>query len=168
MTIMFSVLRGMRPDTSLDSLSQDIPGRETLISLMTSGWTSNPDERPSFLSKLTQLTALQELIVGRIFNAHPSQKLVHFSELLWPFSQFGVNVLMLSNRRILLITAKCHPDETVTKSQLPVTLLTFSLLFSLKRHACLYIWLIRMKLFKFHSGRVHIKTMIYFHLIMIN
>lgn len=51
MTIMFSVLRGMRPDTSLDSLSHDIPGRETLITLMASGWTSNPDERPSFLSK---------------------------------------------------------------------------------------------------------------------
>lgn len=85
MTIMFSVLRGMRPDTSLDSLSHNIPGRETLISLMTSGWTSNPDERPSFLSKLTQVTALQELIFGRIFDAQPPQKLVHSSVLVWPF-----------------------------------------------------------------------------------
>lgn len=52
MQIMFSVLRGIRPDTSLDSLPNDIPSRETLIGLMTCGWTANPDERPSFLSKL--------------------------------------------------------------------------------------------------------------------
>nr|XP_020442407.1 receptor-interacting serine/threonine-protein kinase 2 isoform X2 [Monopterus albus] len=55
MQIMFSVLRGMRPDTSLDSLPADIPSRETLISLMTCGWTSNPDERPSFLKCLIEL-----------------------------------------------------------------------------------------------------------------
>ncbi|KAK2895531.1 receptor-interacting serine/threonine-protein kinase 2-like isoform X1 [Channa argus] len=55
MQIMFSVLRGMRPDTSLDSLPADIPSRETLISLMTCGWTSNPDERPSFLNCLIEL-----------------------------------------------------------------------------------------------------------------
>lgn len=48
--IMFSVLHGMRPDTSLNSLPVGIPSRDTLISLMTSGWTSNPDDRPSFLS----------------------------------------------------------------------------------------------------------------------
>lgn len=53
MQIMFSVLRGMRPDITLDSLPADIPSRGTLIDLMTSGWTSNPDERPSFLSKIT-------------------------------------------------------------------------------------------------------------------
>lgn len=51
MQIMFSVLRGSRPDTGLDSLPADIPGRETLINLMTCGWTANPDERPSFLSE---------------------------------------------------------------------------------------------------------------------
>ncbi|XP_073347947.1 receptor-interacting serine/threonine-protein kinase 2-like isoform X2 [Pagrus major] len=55
MQIMFSVLRGMRPDTSLDSLPAEIPSRETLISLMTCGWTSNPDERPSFLKCLIEL-----------------------------------------------------------------------------------------------------------------
>ncbi|XP_035993800.1 receptor-interacting serine/threonine-protein kinase 2 isoform X3 [Fundulus heteroclitus] len=55
MQIMFSVLRGKRPDTSQDSLSADIPSRETLISLMTSGWTANPDERPSFLKCLIEL-----------------------------------------------------------------------------------------------------------------
>ncbi|CAG5896974.1 unnamed protein product [Menidia menidia] len=55
MQIMFSVLRGKRPDTSQDSLSADIPGRDTLINLMTSGWTSNPDERPSFLKCLIEL-----------------------------------------------------------------------------------------------------------------
>ncbi|XP_034559581.1 receptor-interacting serine/threonine-protein kinase 2-like isoform X2 [Notolabrus celidotus] len=53
--IMFSVLRGMRPDTGLDSLPAEIPSRETLISLMTCGWTSNPDERPSFLKCLIEL-----------------------------------------------------------------------------------------------------------------
>ncbi|XP_072219635.1 receptor-interacting serine/threonine-protein kinase 2-like [Leuresthes tenuis] len=55
MQIMFSVLRGKRPDTSVDSLSADIPSRDTLISLMTSGWTANPDERPSFLKCLVEL-----------------------------------------------------------------------------------------------------------------
>lgn len=57
MQIMFSVLRGTRPDTSLDSLSPDIPSRETLVSLMMCGWTANPDERPSFLSKLICICA---------------------------------------------------------------------------------------------------------------
>lgn len=51
MQIMFSVLNGARPEISLHSLPADIPSRDTLISLMTTGWTSNPDERPSFLSK---------------------------------------------------------------------------------------------------------------------
>ncbi|XP_017275637.1 receptor-interacting serine/threonine-protein kinase 2 [Kryptolebias marmoratus] len=55
MKIMFSVLRGNRPDTSLENLSADIPSRETLISLMTCGWTANPDERPSFLKCLIEL-----------------------------------------------------------------------------------------------------------------
>ncbi|XP_041659221.1 receptor-interacting serine/threonine-protein kinase 2-like isoform X2 [Cheilinus undulatus] len=55
MQIMFSVLRGTRPDTGLDSLSADIPSRETLINLMTCGWTANPDERPSFLKCLIEL-----------------------------------------------------------------------------------------------------------------
>uniref|UniRef100_A0A3P9KVR0 Receptor-interacting serine/threonine-protein kinase 2 n=1 Tax=Oryzias latipes TaxID=8090 RepID=A0A3P9KVR0_ORYLA len=55
MQIMFSVLRGKRPDISLDSLSADIPSRETLINLMTDGWTANPDERPSFLKCLIEL-----------------------------------------------------------------------------------------------------------------
>uniref|UniRef100_A0A1A7Y9F7 Receptor-interacting serine/threonine-protein kinase 2 n=1 Tax=Iconisemion striatum TaxID=60296 RepID=A0A1A7Y9F7_9TELE len=55
MQIMFSVLRGKRPDTSPDSLSADIPSRDTLISLMTCGWTANPDERPSFLKCLIEL-----------------------------------------------------------------------------------------------------------------
>ncbi|XP_071379374.1 receptor-interacting serine/threonine-protein kinase 2-like [Centroberyx affinis] len=55
MQIMFSVLRGMRPDTGLGSLSADIPSRETLINLMTCGWTTNPDERPSFLKCLIEL-----------------------------------------------------------------------------------------------------------------
>ncbi|XP_036452987.1 receptor-interacting serine/threonine-protein kinase 2-like [Colossoma macropomum] len=55
MQIMFSVLRGLRPDTGPDSLPTDIPSRETLISLMTNGWTANPDDRPSFLSCLIEL-----------------------------------------------------------------------------------------------------------------
>uniref|UniRef100_A0A3P9J5E5 Receptor-interacting serine/threonine-protein kinase 2 n=1 Tax=Oryzias latipes TaxID=8090 RepID=A0A3P9J5E5_ORYLA len=55
MQIMFSVLRGKRPDISLDSLSADIPSRETLINLMTSGWNANPDDRPSFLKCLIEL-----------------------------------------------------------------------------------------------------------------
>lgn len=55
MQIMFSVIRGNRPDTSLDSLPADIPSRETLISLITRGWTAIPDERPAFLDCLIEL-----------------------------------------------------------------------------------------------------------------
>ncbi|XP_057712869.1 receptor-interacting serine/threonine-protein kinase 2 [Corythoichthys intestinalis] len=55
MKIMFNVLRGMRPDTSPASLSDEIPGRDTLVCLMTCGWTANPDERPSFLKCLVEL-----------------------------------------------------------------------------------------------------------------
>nr|XP_057937907.1 receptor-interacting serine/threonine-protein kinase 2-like isoform X2 [Doryrhamphus excisus] len=55
MKIMFNVLRGMRPDTSLASLSDQIPGRDTLVGLMTCGWATNPDERPSFLKCLMEL-----------------------------------------------------------------------------------------------------------------
>lgn len=55
MQIMFSVIRGTRPDTSYDSLPVHIPNREILLSLITSGWTANPDERPSFLQCLIEL-----------------------------------------------------------------------------------------------------------------
>ncbi|TRY55125.1 hypothetical protein DNTS_033234, partial [Danionella cerebrum] len=55
MQIMFGVLRGSRPDTGLENLPEDIPSRETLINLMTCGWTANPEERPSFLSCLIEL-----------------------------------------------------------------------------------------------------------------
>lgn len=55
MQIMFSVIRGTRPDTSMDSLPSHIPNREILMSLITSGWTANPDERPSFLQCLVEL-----------------------------------------------------------------------------------------------------------------
>uniref|UniRef100_A0A8C6SV07 Receptor-interacting serine/threonine-protein kinase 2 n=1 Tax=Neogobius melanostomus TaxID=47308 RepID=A0A8C6SV07_9GOBI len=55
MQIMFSVIRGTRPDTSLDSLPAHIPNREILISLITSGWTANPDDRPSLLTCLIEL-----------------------------------------------------------------------------------------------------------------
>ncbi|KAK7945817.1 hypothetical protein WMY93_001545 [Mugilogobius chulae] len=55
MQIMFSVIRGTRPDTSLDSLPAHIPNREILLSLITSGWTAVPDERPSFLKVLVEL-----------------------------------------------------------------------------------------------------------------
>ncbi|XP_077472029.1 receptor-interacting serine/threonine-protein kinase 2-like [Stigmatopora argus] len=55
MKIMFNVLRGMRPDTGPDSLSRQIPGRDTLVCLMTCGWTANTDQRPSFLECLLEL-----------------------------------------------------------------------------------------------------------------
>ncbi|XP_041103082.1 receptor-interacting serine/threonine-protein kinase 2-like isoform X2 [Polyodon spathula] len=55
MQIMFSVLRGSRPDTSEESLPFDIPGRDTLIELMTSGWATNPDVRLSFIKCLIEL-----------------------------------------------------------------------------------------------------------------
>lgn len=55
MQIMFSVLQGVRPDTGPDSLPLDIPSRDTLVNLMTGGWTANPDHRPSFLQCLIDL-----------------------------------------------------------------------------------------------------------------
>lgn len=55
MQIMFSVLRGTRPDISVDSLPADIPCRETLLQLMASGWAASPDDRPSFLNCLIEL-----------------------------------------------------------------------------------------------------------------
>ncbi|XP_031665595.1 receptor-interacting serine/threonine-protein kinase 2 isoform X2 [Oncorhynchus kisutch] len=55
MQVMFSVLRGIRPDIGLDCLPGDIPSRETLINLMTCGWTANPDERPCFLMCVIKL-----------------------------------------------------------------------------------------------------------------
>ncbi|CAL9688910.1 unnamed protein product [Knipowitschia caucasica] len=55
MTIMFNVICGVRPDTSLDSLPSHIPNREILLGLITSGWTADPDERPSFLRCLVEL-----------------------------------------------------------------------------------------------------------------
>ncbi|KAJ8389056.1 hypothetical protein AAFF_G00124530 [Aldrovandia affinis] len=59
MQIMFSVLRGHRPDTGPDSLPSHIPCRDTLIDLMTRGWTANPDERPSFLQFLIELEPMK-------------------------------------------------------------------------------------------------------------
>lgn len=61
MKIMFNVLRGMRPDTGYGSLSHQIPGRETLVCLMTCGWTADPDQRPSFLSEHTRARAHSSL-----------------------------------------------------------------------------------------------------------
>ncbi|XP_048384445.1 receptor-interacting serine/threonine-protein kinase 2 isoform X2 [Stegostoma tigrinum] len=61
--VMFSVLQGSRPDTSEASLPLDIPNRETLLRLMTSGWSQNPNERPSFIKCLMELEP-----VVRAFN----------------------------------------------------------------------------------------------------
>ncbi|XP_072900560.1 receptor-interacting serine/threonine-protein kinase 2 isoform X1 [Hemitrygon akajei] len=61
--VMFSVLRGTRPDTSEESLPLDIPNREILLELMTSGWSQNPNERPSFIKCLIELEP-----VVRTFN----------------------------------------------------------------------------------------------------
>ncbi|XP_078072144.1 receptor-interacting serine/threonine-protein kinase 2 [Mustelus asterias] len=61
--VMFSVLQGSRPDTSEESLSLDIPNRETLLALMISGWSQNPHERPSFIKCLMELEP-----VVRAFN----------------------------------------------------------------------------------------------------
>ncbi|XP_072297322.1 receptor-interacting serine/threonine-protein kinase 2-like [Eucyclogobius newberryi] len=55
MQIMFSVIHGTRPDTSLDSLPAHIPNKEVLLNLITSGWSANPDERPTFLKCLVEL-----------------------------------------------------------------------------------------------------------------
>uniref|UniRef100_UPI00398E8343 receptor-interacting serine/threonine-protein kinase 2 isoform X2 n=1 Tax=Pristiophorus japonicus TaxID=55135 RepID=UPI00398E8343 len=61
--VMFSVLQGSRPDTSEESLPLDIPNRETLLELMISGWSQDPNERPSFIKCLMELEP-----VVRAFN----------------------------------------------------------------------------------------------------
>ncbi|KAG7277410.1 hypothetical protein CRUP_033365 [Coryphaenoides rupestris] len=53
--LMLSVLEGARPDTGPACLPADTPGRETLVDLMTCGWTANPDDRPTFLRCVTDL-----------------------------------------------------------------------------------------------------------------
>ncbi|KAH0617586.1 hypothetical protein JD844_015997 [Phrynosoma platyrhinos] len=53
--IMYSVSQGRRPDISEESLPFDIPHRELMLSLMESGWSQNPDERPSFSKCLIEL-----------------------------------------------------------------------------------------------------------------
>ncbi|XP_075069857.1 receptor-interacting serine/threonine-protein kinase 2 isoform X2 [Mixophyes fleayi] len=55
MQIMFSVANGRRPDTSEESLPSDIPHRDLFMSLMQSGWASDPDNRPAFLKCLLDL-----------------------------------------------------------------------------------------------------------------
>lgn len=51
MQIMFSVSKGSRPDISEESIPADMPHRDVFISLMQSGWASDPNDRPAFLSK---------------------------------------------------------------------------------------------------------------------
>ncbi|NWX42886.1 RIPK2 kinase, partial [Steatornis caripensis] len=53
--IMYSVSQGQRLDLSEESLSMDIPHRALIVRLIGSGWTQNPDERPSFLKCLLDL-----------------------------------------------------------------------------------------------------------------
>ncbi|OCT76963.1 receptor-interacting serine/threonine-protein kinase 2 [Xenopus laevis] len=55
MQIMFSVSKGNRPDLSEDSLPSEIPHRDLFISLMQSGWATNPNDRPAFLKCLLDL-----------------------------------------------------------------------------------------------------------------
>ncbi|XP_075439075.1 receptor-interacting serine/threonine-protein kinase 2 [Ascaphus truei] len=55
MQIMFSVSQGIRPDVSEESIPIDIPHRDLFISLMQSGWASNPNDRPAFLKCLLEL-----------------------------------------------------------------------------------------------------------------
>ncbi|XP_028328653.1 receptor-interacting serine/threonine-protein kinase 2 [Gouania willdenowi] len=46
---------GARPDTSLSTLPSSIPSRETLVSIMTQGWTPNHNQRPSFQQCLIKM-----------------------------------------------------------------------------------------------------------------
>ncbi|CAL8281067.1 unnamed protein product [Lota lota] len=55
MQIMFCVMNGTRPDTGPGSLPDDTPSRETLVHLMTCGWTADPDNRPTFLKCVMEL-----------------------------------------------------------------------------------------------------------------
>ncbi|XP_053571155.1 receptor-interacting serine/threonine-protein kinase 2 [Bombina bombina] len=55
MQIMFSVAQGNRPDLSEESLPATVPQRDVFISLMSSGWAKDPDDRPAFLKCLLDL-----------------------------------------------------------------------------------------------------------------
>ncbi|XP_044150764.1 receptor-interacting serine/threonine-protein kinase 2 [Bufo gargarizans] len=55
MQIMYCVANGRRPDTSEESLPSDIPHRDLFVTLMQSGWASDPNERPAFLKCLLEL-----------------------------------------------------------------------------------------------------------------
>ncbi|XP_040210529.1 receptor-interacting serine/threonine-protein kinase 2 isoform X2 [Rana temporaria] len=55
MQIMFSVSKGSRPDISEESIPADMPHRDVFISLMQSGWASDPNDRPAFLKCLLDL-----------------------------------------------------------------------------------------------------------------
>ncbi|XP_056149161.1 receptor-interacting serine/threonine-protein kinase 2-like isoform X2 [Lampris incognitus] len=94
MQIMFSVLRGRRPDTGLDSLPANIPSRETLINIMTCGWTANPDERPSFLKCLIELEPM----------------LRRFNEI-----DFMEAVLEIKKSKLMRMTASCTAQPACEK-----------------------------------------------------
>lgn len=53
--IMYSVSKGNRPEINEENLPLEIPHRARMISLIESGWSQNPDERPSFLKCLIEL-----------------------------------------------------------------------------------------------------------------
>ncbi|KAM4027010.1 receptor-interacting serine/threonine-protein kinase 2 [Anomaloglossus baeobatrachus] len=55
MQIMFSVAKGSRPDTSEEYLPSGIPDRDVFVSLMQSGWATDPNDRPAFLKCLLDL-----------------------------------------------------------------------------------------------------------------
>ncbi|XP_031759989.1 receptor-interacting serine/threonine-protein kinase 2 isoform X2 [Xenopus tropicalis] len=55
MQIMFSVSKGNRPDLSEESLPSEIPHRDLFISLMQSGWATDPNDRPAFIKCLLEL-----------------------------------------------------------------------------------------------------------------
>ncbi|XP_077349117.1 receptor-interacting serine/threonine-protein kinase 2 isoform X2 [Lithobates pipiens] len=55
MQIMFSVSKGSRPDISEESIPADMPHRDVFLSLMQSGWASDPNDRPAFLKCLLDL-----------------------------------------------------------------------------------------------------------------
>ncbi|KAM9308413.1 receptor-interacting serine/threonine-protein kinase 2 [Gastrophryne carolinensis] len=52
--VMYTVVKGNRPDISNESLPDDIPHRDVFVSLMQSGWACDPNERPSFLKCLLE------------------------------------------------------------------------------------------------------------------